>query len=361
MAGKPKYEEIVDWIKNQIESGQLRDGEKLDSENNLVIKFEVSRQTVRHALDELVNEGLLEKRRGSGTYVTIPVVKVNGPNTRRIAVMTTYVNDYIFVPIIQSIEAVLSRSGYTMHLMFTGNSVEKERELLQAFLKNRDIDGIIAEPTKSNLPSPNIELYKQIQESGIPILQINSYYKELKAPHVCIDDRQAGEKATQYLIGQGHTKIAGIFKLDDGQGGRRYLGYLDALMENNIKISENRIAWIDTVDLKGDLDNFSKITKRIQDCSACLCYNDEVAVKLLELLRIMEISVPSQMSVIGIDNSQLAKHCVPPLTSINNPTNEIGEKAAESIINLINGINTEMEIEINPDIIIRESVYMKRY
>ena len=79
------------------------------------------------------------------------------------------------------------------------------------------MDGIIAEPTKSGLPNPNLDLYRQIMEQGIPVIFINSYYPELKAPHVSLDDKMAGKMATKYLIQCGHREIAAIFKADDGR------------------------------------------------------------------------------------------------------------------------------------------------
>ena len=79
---------------------------------------------------------------------------------------------------------------------------------------------------------------------------INSYYPELKAPHVSLDDKIAGKMATKYLIQCGHREIAAIFKADDGQGHRRYAGYIEALMEADIRIEDKRIVWIDTEDVR---------------------------------------------------------------------------------------------------------------
>lgn len=353
-----KYEEITNWIRGRIENGELKDGYKLDSESSLVSRFSVSRQTVRHALSILVGEGLLEKRRGSGTYVKLPVSmdKDRRPKTKRIAVMTTYVNDYIFAPIIQSIESVFSNTDYTMHLSFTSNSIEKERELLQGFIKNENIDALIAEPTKSSLPCLNIELYKELQRKGVPVLQINSYYPDLKATHVSMNDKLAGKLATQYLIEQGHRKIAGIFKSDDGQGGRRYLGYLEAHVENEIPIKENRISWIDTEDIRGSLEAFSGVLKRMEGCTACVCYNDEVADKLLSLCGVYNISVPEKLSVVGIDNSNIAKRTEPMLSSVNNPIDDVGKMAAYGILSLLNGEKPEMSMELDPNMVVRNSV-----
>lgn len=270
--------------------------------------------------------------------------------------MTTFVNEYIFSPILQQAEKMLSNSGYTMQISFTNNSIEKERFILKNHLKDMTVDGIIAEPTKSGLPNPNIQLYKDIMEQGIPVLFINSFYEELDAPHVSMNDELAGRIATEHLLQCGHRKIAGIFKADDGQGHHRYSGYLKALMEADIKVRGEHIAWIDTVGLRGPAEEFDWVLKRLTDCTACVCYNDEVANKLVGLCLEQGIKIPEDLSVIGIDNSELATYCEVPLTSVENPIEDLGRIAALEIMEMVNGHSVQKSIELDPKIVIRNSV-----
>lgn len=69
MVGKPRYMEIVDWVKERLERKELGPGERLNSENELSELFGLSRQTVRHAIGVLEEEGIVVRRQGSGTYV----------------------------------------------------------------------------------------------------------------------------------------------------------------------------------------------------------------------------------------------------------------------------------------------------
>ena len=69
MAKTAKYKQVVDWVKNRIETGELRDGDKLETEQEIGKRFGISRQTVRHGLEQLEREELLEKIQGSGSYV----------------------------------------------------------------------------------------------------------------------------------------------------------------------------------------------------------------------------------------------------------------------------------------------------
>ena len=350
-----KYERIVSWVQTEIENGALSRGDKLPSENELMERFRVSRQTVRRAMEELTEKGVVEGRRGSGTYVTVNTRQYAGKEIR-IAVMLTYVDTYIFPSIIKGIESVLSSEGCTLQIAMTDNAVEKERMLLKEFIHTQSVDGIIAETVKSALPNPNMELYREIENMGIPVLFVNSYYKELDIPHISMDDRKAGYLAAKHLAECGHTRIGGIFKADDGQGHLRYAGYTDALMEQEIKIRGDQVIWIDSEELRTMGEESAKFLKRLKGCTACVCYNDETAYKIVEIFRKAGRRVPEDLSVVGIDNSGLAKFCPVPLTSVENPVEKLGRTAAERMTWKIFR-NEEMEtVEFEPQLIMRNSV-----
>ncbi len=351
-----KYERIVSWVQTEIENSALSRGDKLPSENELMERFRVSRQTVRRAMEELTEKGVVEGRRGSGTYVTVNTRRYAAGKEIRIAVMLTYVDTYIFPSIIKGIESVLSSEGCTLQIAMTDNAVEKERMLLKEFIHTQSVDGIIAETVKSALPNPNMELYREIENMGIPVLFVNSYYKELDIPHISMDDRKAGYLAAKHLAECGHTRIGGIFKADDGQGHLRYAGYTDALMEQEIKIRGDQVIWIDSEELRTMGEESAKFLKRLKGCTACVCYNDETAYKIVEIFRKAGHRVPEDLSVVGIDNSGLAKFCPVPLTSVENPVEKLGRTAAERMTWKIFR-NEEMEtVEFEPQLIMRNSV-----
>ena len=351
-----KYERIVSWVQTEIENSALSRGDKLPSENELMERFRVSRQTVRRAMEELTEKGIVEGRRGSGTYVTVNTRRYAAGKEIRIAVMLTYVDTYIFPSIIKGIESVLSSEGCTLQIAMTDNAVEKERMLLKEFIHTQSVDGIIAETVKSALPNPNMELYREIENMGIPVLFVNSYYKELDIPHISMDDRKAGYLAAKHLAECGHTRIGGIFKADDGQGHLRYAGYTDALMEQEIKIRGDQVIWIDSEELRTMGEESAKFLKRLKGCTACVCYNDETAYKIVEIFRKAGHRVPEDLSVVGIDNSGLAKFCPVPLTSVENPVEKLGRTAAERMTWKIFR-NEEMEtVEFEPQLIMRNSV-----
>ena len=354
-----KYEQIVAWVQGEIESGRFSRGARLPSENEMMERFGVSRQTVRRAMEELTGKGIVEGRRGSGTFVTVNTRRYTGKEIR-IAVMLTYVDTYIFPAMIQGMESVLSQEGCTLQISVTNNAVEKERMLLKEFIRTQSVDGVIAETVKSALPNPNLELYKELEHVGIPVLFVNSFYQELDIPHVSMGDRRAGYLAARHLIECGHTRIGGIFKSDDGQGHLRYAGYTQALMESDIKVRGDQIIWIDTEELREMQEEGTRFLKRLKDCTACVCYNDDTAYKLVGMFQKAGRRVPDQMSIVGIDNSALSKLCSVPLTSVNNPVESLGRTAADKMVGALCRREKMGSTEFEPELIMRNSVQVLR-
>ncbi len=119
-----KYRKLTEDIKLKIDNGEYKAGDKLESENQLVREYGYSRQTVRQALGVLENMGFLDRRRGSGTYIS----KKHEPKEKsyNIGVVATYVSDYIFPFIINGIESELTPKGYHISLGITKNKIEPE-------------------------------------------------------------------------------------------------------------------------------------------------------------------------------------------------------------------------------------------
>ena len=204
-----KYRQITAWLTEEIEKGTLCYGERIPSEKELAEQFGVSRQTVRSALKDLNAEGILVSRRGSGTYVSVNTRRTSAGETR-IAVMLTHVDTYIFPAIIRGMESELSREGCILQIAVNDNAVERERMILKELIRTRSVDGLIAEAVKSGLPNPNLDLYREIEKMGVPVLFVNSFYRDLDIPPVSLDDRKAGYLAAKHLLECGHTRVGGV-------------------------------------------------------------------------------------------------------------------------------------------------------
>ena len=353
-----KYQKVIDWITENIDAEIIKPGEKIPSEIELCALFNLSRQTIRHAIAKMSEDGLLESRRGSGTYVAVQRAEEGEKNV--IAVVTTYLDDYIFPSTIRGIENTLSDKGYSMQLSFTNNTVGKERQILTDLLGRNDVAGLIMEPVKSALPNPNRDLYLQLKDRGIKVLFINSFYPELDLPHVSINDAECAYKAVRALIDAGHGSIGCVLKLDDGQGRERYRGYMRAITEAGLSFSYDHVNWIDTIDISKGKSSLSKVRERLRECTAVFCYNDQVAELVIEMLSDEGVNVPGDMSVIGMDDSDIARKGINGVTisSIPHPKEKLGEKAAQNIIRMIHEgkLSFNATYEFEEDVIIRGSI-----
>ena len=141
-----KSERIAGEVRAAILAGRHRPGERIESENELAARYHVSRQTVRKALSALIGQGYLRAEHGRGTFVA----ERSTPGSRTIAVVTTYLADYIFPRVIQGIDQELAEHGYSILLKSTRNARHLEARYLEE-LADMAIDGLIIEPSKSQI------------------------------------------------------------------------------------------------------------------------------------------------------------------------------------------------------------------
>jgi len=336
---KPKYQLILDDFKSYILSGTYKAGERIPSENALQTSYNVSRQTVRKAILELTNEGYLRREKGSGTYVSSQHRTRTGAraSNKTIGVVTTYISDYIFPSIIRGIESRLNEDNYSLLLASTNNNVTQEKKALEMML-SYGVDGLIVEPTKSNLFNPNISYYLSFKEQEVPLAMINAYYEELEIPFFCLDDVLSSYLATRELIAKGHTQIGIIAKMDDLQGKYRMKGFIKALGEAKLRFGQEHVLSFDTEtkqDLPVNLEAY--LNDNRDELTAIVCYNDEVALEVLNACRLLGISIPDELSIIGQDNAYTAKGAYLKLTTLTHPQEQMGRDAADWIIKSLQG------------------------
>lgn len=350
---KPKYQQLIDYIIETIQSGKIQVNEKIYSEYELAETFGISRNTVRQAIGELVNEGWLYRIQGKGTFVHAPKEETV-ERLRTVAVVTTYLSDYIFPSIIRGIDRVLSTNGYSMMLSCTYNQHQKERLCLENLLI-QNISALIVEPTRSALPNPNIDLYEKFHALGVPVLFIHGTYRELQASFIVEDDAAAGYIATEHLIHLGHKKVAGIFKIDDIQGHLRFSGFQKAHAEAGLQVLDDKIMWFTTGDLESRLKDSNYLKEFLKDCTALVCYNDQLALKIIDLLRESDIKIPEDLSLVSFDDSQLALASEIKLTSVSHPKETLGEESAKVIIQMIQNNQAFYNLKLIPELVVRNS------
>lgn len=350
---KPKYEQLADKLRFDLQQNKYQEGELIPSENTLQELFQLSRHTVRQAIGVLVNEGLLRKEKGSGTYVAKKETERKRPKT--IGVIMTYLSDYIFPSIIRGIEQELSQHGYSLLLGTTNNNHQKEKECLQQMIEQQ-VDGLIVEPTKSNEYNPNLPYYIELEEKGIPVLMINAFYEELNLQHIRVDDVQSGYLATKYLLDANHKRLMLITKIDDLQGKFRMKGFIQAIREARLNfLPEDLLTY--TTETKEEVlkQAIERLSQTDNQVTGIVAYNDEIANQFVERLTEKGVSVPEQISIIGNDDSTLSTSGLINLTTLAHPKEKMGELAARAIVQSIEtGEKTTFAFE--PVLIERDSV-----
>ena len=357
-----KCSRLVEDLKRKILSGEIRPGDKLSSENELAREYELSRQTVRKAMDILRGEGFIYAEHGRGTFCS-DMVKQEG-TSGNVAVVMTYLSDYIFPHIIRGIDEVLDKEGYSILLKSTHNYRKVEAKCLEELVK-KNIDGLIIEPSKSQIAFKNYDIFAMLERYQVPFVFVQGVYHGMEdKPYVLLDDEKGGYLITKYLIEQGHRKIAGFFKADDMQGQERHRGYVRALQEAGIWYNPSLVVWFHTEDMQSlPFEMTRELVIKEEEIDAIVAYNDRVAIEILNALDTEGIRVPEDISLTGFDDSEFAKNLKVPLTTVRHPQSKIGEVAADLLVKLMKGYAVEEEkihIVMEPELVIRNSTACRK-
>lgn len=336
-----KYKEIAQALRQQIGTGQYPPGSLLPTEQQLCTRYTASRQTIRAALQCLVDEGLIQRRQGSGSRVRSHR-ELPAPPQRNIAIITTNITDYIFPTVLREAEAVLSANSCATLLYATSNQVAQERRILQDLLAKKNIDGLLVEGTKTALHNPNLDLYRKFQARGIPFVFFHGGYRDLEGAVAILDDNyNGGRMLVEYLAQKGHRRIAGLFKNDDIQGHQRYAGFIDAMRDLQLPLEDQNIFWYST-EYKDLLSGHgalwsNAIAPVLKDCTAVVCYNDQMANNLVEFLLSQNVRIPEDMAVVSFDNSFYSTLSSRRITSLSHGEHNVGRTAAQALIRLLDG------------------------
>lgn len=357
-----KYKWLSERLRDFINQNMKKGIDKLPSEPELCRRYQVSRQTVRQSLSILEKEGLIEKRRGSGTYIT---GLSSDAEKNIIGILISDDSEYIYPRLLNDIRTTLSENGFSGRIFVTGNRTCTEREILTGLLPLSP-RGLIVEGCKSALPSPNLDLYHALLKKGCHIVFLHNYYPALKDCIYIKDANILGSAMlTEYLISQGHTQIGGIFKSDDMQGIERYQGFMEAMRDSHLPVSDEWISWFDSKDLdqlknREDTSFLKKIVQESLDsCTAVICYNDMIAYFLLKELKLSGYQLPNDMSIVTFDHTYLSNSNHLTLTTLGHTHHEMGTKAAQMIIDSLKGLPV-MPIELPWKLIPKKSTSVRR-
>ena len=350
----PKYLSIAESIEEQIRSNTYLPNQKLPSEKELADHYQVSRQTIRNALDFLNSRGLIYSEQGRGTFVAASNDNSN-VSTNNIAVILNALNDYIFPYKIAGINSVLAKHNYISNIFTCNYGIDTQEQILLNLLQS-SYTGAIIEVSRGHLPRMRPQLLNELAKK-MPVILIDGHYPELSnIPAVCLDDFKCGYIATEYLIKKGHRKIFHFGKMDDTQGILRYRGYIQALLDNNIQPCDDDIFWLTgNNSLICNEINFDSVIPRLKNYTAIYFFNDLAAHMIIPEILKRGFRIPEDLSLMSNDDYHPNTEQIA-LSSIRYPRTDVGQKAAEQLLQLIADPDYDANYLFEPELIEHDTV-----
>lgn len=243
-------------------------------------------------------------------------------SARIIGLILPSIENPFFAQLAGAIERSADKHGFRLVLCNTGSDVEKEKSAMQ-MLMSMNADGII-------LTTSNEEIREYTERCNIPVIITDrSFNGSDKLKYVHCNHYQGGRMAAEHLMACGCKSIVCIKGQQEISSAKdRYEGYRDVCIERGVREQ--------TVDSAYDFNEGIRVTEEIlktfKDVDGIIACNDMVAISAYKVLHKKGIKVPEQIQLIGFDDIALSKLMTPELTTISQPVEEIGTKAAELII-----------------------------
>lgn len=281
---------------------------------------------------------------------------VNG-KSKLIGLIVPDISDPYFSYMTRAIEDVGRGYGYRVLSCSTYNNVKNEHMIIDE-LREHCVDGMIV---SSSLIKENWQ-FNDILKIKYPLVSIGrSIESGEDVCSVCVDNFKSGYEATKYLINLGHRNIACIAGDEWLQDTRdRISGFKKALEDNKIEISDERI-YCGTNNVETGIKGMNEIFSVDKDVTAVVACSDMIAYGVYKSARVHSMTIPKDLSVVGIGDLSFSKIVTPELTTVQEPVEEIAETAVKMLISIINKKPHEKnEYKYDSRLVIRESTGSKK-
>ena len=346
------YLQLTAHFRDQIARGALPPGSQLPTEIDLADTYSISRNTVRQAMHVLVNDGLLERTQGRGTFVRSPVGRISmtandaAASEKRIGLVLSRTGDQLNMEILIGVEQSAKSRGYVVSFTYSEDNGElQQRDVMR--LQAGGVSGFIIFPLSDELEDQAIA---QLHADGMPIVLVDRYLPKLETDYVGVDNTSGGYRATEHLLILGHQRIGFAHQRVGGltttSVRERWQGYRQALQDYGC--------------VYDDVLLFKALTpdrlKKSGRPTAMFAVNDESALEVLKAARLAELRVTEDLAIVGFDDLTYAAVTNPPLTTVAQPRTEVGVRAGHLLIDRIEGLNSAPKRIILPThLIVRES------
>ncbi len=345
MSGKTlKYQVVKEKIKDGIRSGEIKG--KLPGERALAKMHDVSYMTIRRAVTELVEEGILHKFTTKGTFVShskmTPKITQNIGFFLDVGIKEGISSPYYSL-VFNALEKEVKQKGYNLVLF-------SELDNLNPLNNHKKIDGVII------CCFPRIENKIQELKKMLPIVLLDNLSSDKSIPSVTLDNFNGSSEAVAYLWSLGHRRIGYITGLMDSDiCNERLTGFTSSIARFGADTGDDLI-------FKGDFSyesgergakHFLSLKKRP---TAIMCANDSMAIGAMKVIREHGVQIPDEMSVVGFDDIIVASKVFPALTTIAAPIEKIAAKSVRMLLEMIGGADLDYQHIILPaPLVVRNS------
>lgn len=253
--------------------------------------------------------------------------------------------------VLKAIDFVTRANGFGLLLSDSGENADRERANLDAMLAQR-IEGIIYLPVTLSGKS----LHRLIAED-IPVVCLDRYVEDVATDAVVVDNDRAGVLSAEVLVDAGHTRLGVIVAGETTVGRDRLTGFKGALARLGVALDPTFVRLGD-LSLESGRDHTLSLCGGSCGPTALFVQNHPMALGALLALRQLGLRVPEDVSIVSFDDPSWAQLLEPGLTTIRQPTYELGSAAAELLIDRVTRryVDAPRRIVIEPSLVVRHSV-----
>nr|WP_255654252.1 GntR family transcriptional regulator [Cohnella sp. REN36] len=342
---------VKDYVLSQIEKNEISQDDRIPSESEFAKMLDVSSITVRKALTDLVNEGVIYRVRGKGSFVANqhPTAVKTTSNLVAFIISGLDLHDSSYMRIMKGVQSFLSQNDCKLMIEFVENNFEQERELVLQLIQS-EIRGLLV---YSSDPEAARSYLDDIRKTSIPFVMLDRFPSGYPVSCVACNNHDGAYEAVEYMIGQGHRRIGfAAYDFHFSSESDRYQGYRSAMSHASAAVDNE---WLY---LGRDLD-YPKLAGQIRrgEITAMFCANDKRAIEALEKLTAEGIRIPGQFSLMGFDDFEGVKFAKVPLSTVKQHFDMLGYEAAKLLFEMRDATSHGYKKVLLPtDLVIRDTV-----
>ncbi|TYP74089.1 LacI family DNA-binding transcriptional regulator [Paenibacillus methanolicus] len=273
---------------------------------------------------------------------------LTGKKTYALGLLVPDISNPFFAEIARAVEDEGQRHGYSVFICSTDNKDEKVEHYAE-LLRQKNVDGVIIGTGMKELT-----VLDPLLNGGVPIAFLSREFPTAKVPSVVVDDYAGGAAAAEHLIALGHRRLAVLAEEESVSSSReRVRGFRQTLAAAGIALDQTDVRMSG---LKESMDRALELLGRADRPTAIFCCNDMLAIGALRAAKELGLRIPRDCSIVGFDDTVLASVTDPPLTTVAQPIDRMGQAAVQVLVRLIEQPEARSErIVLPPALSIRQS------